>query len=332
MNIGGKRLNAVRSKYVRPWGRGPGRRLLTRLAVLPVAALGAVALVAPPASAAASCTTNCTVWNPATQPTLQGLYNDGKSVELGLKFHSDINGTVQGVRFYKDPSEGGSHVGHLWSSTGTQLAEVTFSETASGWQQATFPAPVAITAGTDYWISEFASDGNYIATTHWPYPQDNSPLHGTAAAYHYFGGFPDTPSLNNANYWVDVVFQPAIADVSITNQAPPLVLLGDRITYSIGVSNAGPATATGVTVTDPVPSGSTFVSASSSQGTCSQAMGKVTCSLGSLAPGATASVTIKTDPKLLGRVNDTATVHATEMDPNPANNSATASTLVVLSL
>src|SRR3984893_14006831 len=191
MNIGGKRLNAVRSKYVGAWGRAPGRRLPPRLAVLPVAALGAVALVAPPASAAASCTTNCTVWNPATQPTGQLPYNDGKSVELGLKFHSDINGTVQGVRFYKAPSEGGSHLGNLWSATRTQPAE-----TASGWQQATFPAPVAITAGTDYWISEFASDGNYIATTQWPYPQDNSPLHGTAAAYHYFGGFPDTPSLN----------------------------------------------------------------------------------------------------------------------------------------
>ena len=195
-----------------------------------------------------------------------------------------------------------------------------------------FPAPVAITAGTDYWISEFTSDGTYVATVHWPYPQDNSPLHGTAAAFHYFGGFPDSPSLNNANYWVDVVFQPGIADLSITNQAPPLLLLGDRLTYSIGVRNSGPATATGVTVTNPVPGGSVFVSASSSQGTCSQALGTVTCSIGSLAPGATASVTIKTDPKLLGRVNDTATVRAAEVDPNPANNSATAGTLVVLSL
>src|SRR6266481_6103839 len=131
MNIDGKRLNAVRRRFVRPRGPRPGRRLLTRLAVLPVAALGAVALVAPPASAAASCTTNCTVWNPATQPTGQGVFNDGMSVELGLKFHSDINGTVQGVRFYKAPAEGGSHVGHLWSATGTQLAEVTFSETTS---------------------------------------------------------------------------------------------------------------------------------------------------------------------------------------------------------
>jgi uncharacterized repeat protein (TIGR01451 family) len=131
---------------------------------------------------------------------------------------------------------------------------------------------------------------------------------------------------------VDVVFQPGIADVSITNQAPSLVLLGDRLTYSIGVRNSGPATATGVTVTNPVPGGSVFVSASSSQGTCSLAQGTVTCTLGSVAPGGTASVTIKTDPKLLGRVNDTATVRANELDPQPANNSATASTLVVLSL
>jgi len=188
------------------------------------------------------------------------------------------------------------------------------------------------TDGNKFLISEFTSDGTYVATVNWPYPQDNSPLHATAAAFHYFGGFPDAPSLNNANYWVDVVFQPGIADVSITNQAPSLVLLGDRLTYSIGVRNSGPATATGVTVTDPVPGGSVFVSASSSQGTCSQAQGTVTCTLGALAPGATASVTIKTDPKLLGRVNDTASVRANEVDPQPANNSATASTFVLLSL
>ena len=54
--------------------------------------------------------------------------------------------------------------------------------------------------------------------------------------------------------------------------------------------------------------------------------------LGTNGAGATASVTIRTDPKLLGRENDTATVRANEVDPQPANNSATASTLVVLSL
>jgi len=319
------------SRYLPASRHRRGRRLLTRLAVLPVATLAAAALAIPPASAASMCTANCTVWNPATQPTGQSVFNDGMSVELGLKFHSDVPGTVTGVRFYKDASEGGTHVGHLWSSTGTQLAQVTFSETASGWQQATFATPVAISASTDYWISEFASDGTYVATVNWPYPQDNSPLHGTGAAFHYFGGFPDNPSLNNANYWVDVVFQ-ATADVSITNHAPDILLLGDRLTYSIGVGNAGPAIATGVTVTNPVPSGAAFVSASSSQGTCSQAGGTVTCSLGSLAPGANASVTIKVDPKLIGRVNDTATVHADQVDPQPANNSATASTLVLLSL
>lgn len=308
------------------------RSTAVQVSFLLVGALVLSAFWAGAASAATICNVNCTVWNPSTQPTGQSVFNDSKTVELGLEFHSDLAGTVTGVRFWKDVSETGTHVGHLWDASGNMLAEVTVTETASGWQQATFPTPVTISAGTNYWISEFTADGTYVATVNWPYPADNSPLHGTAAAFHYFGGFPDSPSLNNANYWVDVVFQPAPADLAITNHAPGLLLLGDRLTNTLGVTNGGPGTATNVTVTNPVPSGSNYVSAVASQGTCSPAGGTVTCQLGSLAPGAAATVTIKTDPKLLGNVKDTATVGADELDSTPRDNTATSSTLVLLSL
>ena len=69
------------------------------------------------------------------------------SVELGVKFRSDVAGTITGIRFYKASTNTGTHVGNLWSSTGTNLATATFSgESASGWQQVNFATPVAITA------------------------------------------------------------------------------------------------------------------------------------------------------------------------------------------
>ena len=58
-----------------------------------------------------------------------------------MKFRSDQAGFVKGVRFYKGSGNTGTHVGSLWSVTGTLLASATFTnESASGWQEATFPA------------------------------------------------------------------------------------------------------------------------------------------------------------------------------------------------
>ncbi len=71
-----------------------------------------------------------------------------------MKFTSDISGSVTGVRFYKYAQNTGTHVGSLWTAGGTLLGTVTFTgETASGWQQATFANPIAITANTTYVVS-----------------------------------------------------------------------------------------------------------------------------------------------------------------------------------
>jgi hypothetical protein len=85
-------------------------------------------------------------------------------VELGVKFTANVNGTISGIRFYKSSANTGTHVGNLWTSTGTLLATAIFSnETASGWQQVNFPTPVAITANTTYVASYHTSVGHYSA-------------------------------------------------------------------------------------------------------------------------------------------------------------------------
>ena len=90
---------------------------------------------------------------------------DTSAVNLGVQFQAASSGYIAGVRFYKESDNTGTHTGSLWSSTGTLLATGTFSnETAIGWQELDFSAPVAVTAGTTYVASYFTSTGHYAAT------------------------------------------------------------------------------------------------------------------------------------------------------------------------
>src|SRR5262249_49919583 len=92
-------------------------------------------------------------------------FNAGSQpVELGMRFRSDVNGTINGIRFYKGSGDSGSHTGSLWSSNGTLLATGVFSgETGSGWQQLNFSMPVPITANTTYLASYHTSGSFYYS-------------------------------------------------------------------------------------------------------------------------------------------------------------------------
>jgi Domain of unknown function (DUF4082)/Bacterial Ig-like domain len=166
-----------------------------------------------------SATTLSTVFTSGVAPVLSASSDSG-AVEVGMKFRSDVGGTVTGVRFFKGAGNTGTHVGNLWSASGTLLATATFAdETEAGWQQVTFSAPVAITANTTYVVSYFAPNGHYAADNDFftTVGFDNGPLHalstgeaGGNGLYQYGAGssFP-TGSYRATNYWVDVVFAPA---------------------------------------------------------------------------------------------------------------------------
>ena len=66
-------------------------------------------------------------WTNTTVPSTPQVTDDTASVTLGLQFYSDVPGSVTAVRFYKGANNTGTHIGNLWSSTGTKLAEITFS-------------------------------------------------------------------------------------------------------------------------------------------------------------------------------------------------------------
>ena len=113
-----------------------------------------------------------------------------------------------------------------------------------------------------------------------------------------------------------------VADVSITKTGPANVVAGQTITYTITVTNNGPLPATNVTVTDTLDPGVTFDSATPSQGTCNFAANTVTCTLGGLANGSSATILLDVDVVAeSGTITNTATVTATE-DTSPGNNTA----------
>jgi uncharacterized repeat protein (TIGR01451 family) len=122
-------------------------------------------------------------------------------------------------------------------------------------------------------------------------------------------------------------------DLSITKRGPPNVASGQMFSYAIVVLNAGPGTALAVTVTDPLPTGTVFVSCTSSQGTCTGPPvgqnGTVTFDLGSLAPGASATAAIQVQVTAsFGQLVNTATVTTSSDDRNPNNNASTTTTLI----
>jgi uncharacterized repeat protein (TIGR01451 family) len=124
---------------------------------------------------------------------------------------------------------------------------------------------------------------------------------------------------------------PLSADVAITmTDSPDPVVTGGRLTYSITVTNAGPDAAAAVTLADKLPAGVSFVSTTPSQGSCSQSAGTVTCNLGGLASGGSATVALAVDVTAEGgtTLSNTATVGTATADPNAANNSVTATTQV----
>jgi uncharacterized repeat protein (TIGR01451 family) len=122
-----------------------------------------------------------------------------------------------------------------------------------------------------------------------------------------------------------------VIDLAVRMTVPASLNAGSPLTNNITIANFGPDTATGVVLSNTMPSGVQFVSASLSQGNlASTGGGQVTCNLGSLAAGASANVTIVTMPSLAGSLLNSVNVTANEEDLVPANNSAQATTTVTV--
>jgi hypothetical protein len=181
-------------------------------AVLAASASAFIGSVVVQESASAAVTAE-TLWG-TVAPASAVTDADTGAVELGTKFTAKVAGTVTGVRFFKASANTGTHVGNLWSATGTRIATATFAgETASGWQTVNFASPVVMTAGQSYVASYFAPKGRYSATQKFsgtPVGADLGVATGKTGYYTYGSSskFPAS-SWDSAMYWVDVNFTPA---------------------------------------------------------------------------------------------------------------------------
>ena len=116
-------------------------------------------------------------------------------------------------------------------------------------------------------------------------------------------------------------------DLVISLSADISVPIGQDVTYSVGISNIGTATATGLTLSDPVPAGASFVSATLDSTVVNGVL--TFTNLGNLAPGDSIDLNIVLRPSIAGTLTNSVTVTEAETDPTPDNNTFTLGTRVI---
>lgn len=121
--------------------------------------------------------------------------------------------------------------------------------------------------------------------------------------------------------------------LTMTDSADP-VSLGNAFTYLLTLTNNGPTGATNVTLVDTLPASVAWQSATPSQGSCVHSGeplgGTVTCTLGTIANGASATVDIGViAPGTPGIISNSAIVGSDQPDPDPADNTASEDTTII---
>ena len=163
----------------------------------------------------------CSLFDDATVPEILDS-GDTDAVTLGVRFTSQNAGTITGVKFYKGPGNTGTHVGSLWSASGTLLASATFTgESSSGWQSVTFANPVTVTAGTEYTAAYRTTVGHYSVTTAtFSAAYNRGPLSVPAngGSFSYANGVPNNQVATN--YLVDLIFQPTAVPITVVSLSP----------------------------------------------------------------------------------------------------------------
>jgi VCBS repeat-containing protein len=109
---------------------------------------------------AATAPATASLFSASNTPALTAL-NDGRQIELGVKFTSSVAGQITALKFYRSASDTGPDIVDLWTATGTNLASATFTNTAaSGWQTVNLTTPVTIDANTTY-VPSYHTTGAY---------------------------------------------------------------------------------------------------------------------------------------------------------------------------
>lgn len=192
------------------------------------------------------------LFSPSAVPSTPNYSVGWGDTEQGVQFKSAVAGYVTGIRFYKGTANTGTHVGSLWTASGTLLASATFAnETASGWQEVDFTFAVPIAAGTTYVASYHSSAHSYSGDAGWFTSNVvNGDLTALASGNGVFVANGNAPQFPNGqgnfaatNYWVDVVFNRVATSPPATTTYPTIGAqvphLLDGYAYKPGWSVAG---------------------------------------------------------------------------------------------
>jgi uncharacterized repeat protein (TIGR01451 family) len=238
-------------------------------------------------------------------------YLGGSSVDQGLGIAVDATGGIYVAGFTSSsdfpsvaapqPSPGGSGDAFL-TKLGVSGASIAYSTYLGG-------------VGSD--------QGNGVAVD----TVGNAYVIGTTSSANFPTVNPLQSSLMSTDAFVSKVGVEADLAISKKESRDP-VMLSNPLTYTLNVDNHGPSPATGVKVTDALPSGVTFGSATPTQGTCSLSGTTVTCDLGVLPAFAQATITLGVTPTTTGTITNVASVTGNEPDSNTANNTASETTKI----
>ncbi len=184
----------------------------------------------------------------------------------------------------------------------------------------------SITPGGNLWTVGTLPVGAGAVATITVVPTQEGSITATSTAQ---GNQLDTLPANNTATTTTIVGAAADLAISITDFPDPTVV-SSNLTYLIAVTNLGPSAATSVTVNDFLPANAPVLSTNASQGTIAISAGTLAWDVGALASGAKATLTIVVTTVTNGVLTTSATVASAQNDPNPANNSASATTEVAL--
>ena len=260
-----------------------------------------------------------------------------------------VDGTAQTAPFVFTSAPGSSHTISVVSPQGTSGTRQVFQGWSDGGAQSHAITPVAsriynAVFATQYLLTQQVSpaaggtitnsvtspDGYYAAGT-------TVNLTAAAAQGYLFNSWsgdvagtanPTSVSMTQPRTATAIFSGTSSADIAVTmTSSATQVNNGKPLSYTVTVANLGPA-AFAPTLKDSLPGALSFVSALPSQGSCSGTV-LISCSLGTIAAGVKATVTINVMPNAVGTISNTASVDGGTTDPNQANNSATVSVTVL---